>query len=194
MSALERVIQQVQQMPRATQWAICALLGLILFLIWDQVAWPLTNDWKQRADAIQNDVQQVKASQDILEQFQSLHSQITAIGAVKIPGDKARRISAVQNIVNEILGKYSVSEQSFGITDGRVKRGTLSSISGIRKLSAIKGELQFTATPDVATAIIAELESDENIEFISVVRLNKAPGRKIKVRLTLEAWVIESKA
>lgn len=194
MNTLEKAIQHLHQKPRAMQWTVYGLLAMLLFLIWDQVAWPLTNDWKQRADAIQNDVQQVKASQELLEQFQSLHSQITAIGAVKLPGDKARRISAVQNIVNEILGKYSVSEQSFGITDGRVKRGTLSNISGIRKLGAIKGELQFTATPDVATAIIAELESDENIEFISVVRLNKVPGRKIKVRLTLEAWVIVSSA
>lgn len=192
MSALEKVIQQVRQMPRATQWAVYALLGLLLFLIWDQAVWPLTNDWKQRADAIHNDVRQVKTSQELLEQFQSLQSQIIALGEVKLPGDKARRISAVQSSVNEILGKHSVSEQSFSITDGRVKRGTLASVSGIRKLGAIKGELQFTSTPDIAAAIIAELESDENIEFISVIRFTKAPGKKVKVKLTLEAWVIET--
>ena len=176
------------------QWSVYALLGLLLFLIWDRAAWPLTTDWNQRATAIQDNVRQVRESQELLEQFQSLHSQITAIGAVKLPGDKARRNSAVQNLVNEILGKYSVSEQSLVITDGRVTKGTLKSVTGSSKLGAIKGELQFTATPDVATAIISELESDEHIEFISVVRLNKAPGKKIKVRLTLEAWVIESKA
>lgn len=194
MSSLEKVIQQVRQMPRATQWAVYALLGLFLFLIWDQVVWPLTNDWKQRADAIHNDVRQVKTSQELLEQFQSLQSQIIALGEVKLPGDKARRISAVQSSVNEILGKHSVSEQSFSITDGRVKRGTLASVSGIRKLGAIKGELQFTSTPKIAAAIIAQLESDENIEFISVIRFTKAPGKKVKVKLTLEAWVIEASA
>lgn len=181
MSSLEKVIQQVRQMPRATQWAVYALLGLFLFLIWDQVVWPLTNDWKQRADAIHNDVRQVKTSQELLEQFQSLQSQIIALGEVKLPGDKARRISAVQSSVNEILRKHSVSEQSFSITDGRVKRGTLASVSGIRKLGAIKGELQFTSTPEIAAAIIAQLESDENIEFISVIRFTKAPGKKVKV-------------
>lgn len=194
MSALEKVIQKVQQMPRATQWAVYAFMGLFLFLIWDQVVWPLTNEWKQRADAIHNDVRQVKASQEILEQFQSLQPQIIALGKVKLPGDKARRISAVQNSVNEILSKHSVSEQSFSITDGRVKRGTLASVSGIRKLGAIKGELQFTSTPEIAVAIIAELESDVNIEFISVIRFTKAPGKKVKVKLTLEAWVIEARA
>ena len=194
MSALEKAIQQLHQKPRVVQWSVYALLALLLFLVWDQVAWPQTNIWKQRADAIQNDVRQVKASQELREQFKSLHSQITAIGAVKLPGDKARRNSAVQNSVNEILGKYSVSEQSLVITDGRVSKGTLKNISGIRRLGAIKGELQFTATPDVATSIIAALESDENIEFISVVRFIKAQGRRIKVKLTLEAWVIDTSA
>ena len=194
MNAFGAIFNQLHRQPRATQWSVYGLLALLLFLIWDQAAWPLTNDWKQRADAIHNDVRQVKASEELVEQFKSLRSQITAIGEVKLPGDKARRISAVQNTVNEILGKHTVSEQSFGITDGRVKRGTLASISGIRKLGAIKGDLQFTSTPEIAANIIAELESDENIEFISVIRFTKAPGKKVKVKLTLEAWVIDASA
>ena len=88
MRALEKTIQQLHEKPRAMQWSVYALLGLLLFLIWDKAASPLTNDWKQQADAIQEDVRQVKMSEELLEQFQSLHSQITSIGAVKLPGDK----------------------------------------------------------------------------------------------------------
>lgn len=193
MSAIRNIHDQLRQQPRAMQWAVYAVFGLALFMIWDQAAAPLAMDFKNRADAIQDKVRQVQAGTRLVREFKSMKSQVAAIGVVKLPGDKARRTSAVQSIVNEILQKYSTSEESFGLKEGRVSRDTLSSVTGGRRLDALQGDLQFTSTPKVAAAIIAELEADPNIEFIRTIRINKAPGKKVKVRLTLEAWALSIK-
>lgn len=194
MPFLERSIKQFRQQPRVGQWIILAAIVFGVFLIWDQGIAPTTARWKREADSIQMKLQQVRAGDELIRRFQALEDEIAGIGAVELPVGEGQGRQAIQSAINEILRGHKVAEESFSITNGRVDRRTLSSVFGTKRLESLKVDLEYVATPDEAMAIISELEANPDIEFIRSIRMNHAPGKKIKVRLTFETWVLGSKA
>ena len=61
-------------------------------------------------------------------------------------------------------------------------------------MARITGDLRFDASPQEATAIIAELEASPKIEAVSRVRLTRQGGRpKVTVDLSVESWIIATK-
>ncbi len=60
-------------------------------------------------------------------------------------------------------------------------------------MERISGDLKFEARPEAALSIISELEDSPAIESITSVRLSTEAGPgKVRVDLTLEAWVVGS--
>ena len=56
----------------------------------------------------------------------------------------------------------------------------------------LTGDLKFSAKPEVALAILCDLETSPDIDQFSIVRLSKDQNGKVKVHYVLEAWVIAS--
>jgi len=190
MSVAQTISSQLQQMSRALRWSIYALAGLALFLLWDGLIAPTTDEWRTKADAIQTKVDRVRAASSLIGRFNALHGEIIGIGPVSLPESESQGRQAIQDVIIEVLKGHNVAEPSLSIADSRVQRGTLAGIVGTKRLGALKADLEYTATPQDAVAIIAELEASPEIEFIRTIRMNKAPNNRIKVRLTLETWVL----
>ena len=57
------------------------------------------------------------------------------------------------------------------------------------QLETIRGDLDFEASPEVATELIARLESNPAVESIRSVRISKSGPRKVRVRLVVDRFV-----
>ena len=189
--------QRFSELPRAARWA---LIGAVTFIgLWfcTNYLWKVADEWNDKADRIRSQVRQATRANSGLERFDDrMKDLISGVGPVVKPTTEAHANKALTQSVNAILKLHSVSNDDFKIRPpARLPTGTLQKIVQGRnqRVERLTGDLRFDATPAHTLAIIAELESSEDIESVSHVRLNKLPGtRKLSVQLRVEAWILSS--
>ncbi len=190
--------QRFAQLPRAAQWALIGAVLIIALLIYTDFLGKFADDWNAKADRIRTQVRQAALTNDGLDRLDRMKDLISGVGPVVKPDKEGDANKAMTQSVNAILKLHSVSNDDFKIRPpARLPTGTLERIVQERnqRVERLTGELRFDASPEHTLAIIAELESSEDIESVSRVRLNKLPGtRKLSVRLTVEAWILSSVA
>ena len=183
---------------RAARWALVGAVVIIAPLICTEYLWKFADKWNDRADGIRSEVRQATVTNGGLDRIDRMKDLISGVGPVVKPATEADANKALTQSVNAILKLHSVSNDDFKIRPpARLPTGTLEKIvqSRNQRVERLTGELRFDASPAHTLAIIAELESSEDIESVSHVRLNKLPGtRKLSVRLTVEAWILSSVA
>ena len=191
--------QRFAQLPRAAQWALVGGVVIIALLFTDYL-WKFADKWNDKADRIRSQVRQAALTNSGLDRIDDdrMKDLISGVGPVVKPTNEADTNKALTQSVNAILKLHSVSNDDFKIRPpARLPTGTLEKIVQGRnqRVERLTGELRFDASREHTLAIIAELESSEDIESVSHVRLNKKPGtRKLSVRLTVEAWILSSAA
>ena len=190
--------QRFDELPRAAKWALIGTVLIIGLLFYFDYLGKFADEWNREADGIQSQVRQSALSNSRLDGGRSMRDLISGVGPVVKPTTEADANKALTQSVNEILKLHSVSNDDFKIRPpARLPTDTLEKIvkGSNQRVERLTGELRFDASPEHALAIIAELESSEDIESVSHVRLNKLPGRgKLSVRLTVEAWILSSVA
>jgi hypothetical protein len=196
MSTLDSLIQSFRELPRAARWAGLAGLAIALFLAWDSFIRPVASDWAAAADDLQRDLATVRSGAELARSFNRRASRqtILAHGPVDLPASKAEAESALSRTVNEVLAEHRVSDTDLNLSwQGNLPKNALPSIARGRKIARLKVELSFESAPEDAIAILAAFESRRDVESVSQVRLTKESGRKLKVRMSLETWALESK-
>ena len=190
--------QRFAQLPRAAQWALIGAVVIIALLIYTDYLWKFADEWNDEADGIRSQVRQAALTNSGFDRIDRMKDLISGVGPVVKPTTEADANKALTQSVNAILKLHSVSNDDFKIRPpARLPTGTLEKIVQGRnqRVERLTGELRFDASPEHTLAILAELESSEDIESVSHVRLNKLPGtRKLSVRLTVEAWILSSVA
>ena len=195
MNEQSRWSQRFAQLPRAAQWALVGAVVIIALLFTDYL-WKFADDWKDKADGIRSQVRQAARTNSEFDRIDWMKDLISGVGPVVKPTNEGDANKALTQSVNAILKLHSVSNDDFKIRPpARLPTGTLEKILRGRsqRIERLTGELRFDANSEHTLAIIAELESSEDIESVSHVRLNKLPGAgKLSVRLTVEAWILSS--
>ena len=190
--------QRFAQLPRAAQWALIGAVVIIALLIYTDYLWKFADEWNDEADGIRSQVRQAALTNSGFDRIDRMKDLISGVGPVVKPTSEADANKALTQSVNAILKLHSVSNDDFKIRPpARLPTGTLEKIVQGRnqRVERLTGELRFDASPEHTMAILAELDSSEDIESVSRVRLNKLPGtRKLSVRLTVEAWILSSVA
>ena len=189
--------QRFAQLPRAAQWALVGAVVIIALLFTDYL-WKFADKWNDEADGIRSQVRDAALTNSGSDQIDRMKDLISGVGPVVKPDTEGDANKALTQAVNAILKLHSVSNDDFKIRPpARLPTGTLDRIVRGRsqRVERLTGELRFDASSEHTLAILAELESSEDIESVSRVRLNKLPGtRKLSVRLTVEAWILSSVA
>jgi hypothetical protein len=192
MNQLDAIIDRFRTLPRAMQWALLAAIGLVVFLIWSEGVVPIIDRWDRQATAIEGKLIKVRESKKIKDELVAMQPFVTAVGPVQRPGNEAEGSSDLQSVINGVLQNFAVSDQQLGLSlRSYLPKTALTGLSGNRRIQKLTGDLKFTAAQDVAVAVIAAFESSPDIEQVNSVRLTKDGGGKVKVHITLEAWVIE---
>lgn len=188
----KKLHDHLQQQPRALRWSVYALLGMLLFLLWDSIVFPVTENWKSRADLIQLRVDRVREGGDLTAAFERLQDEVRAYGSIELPGPESSGRIELNAAINDILERYSITEESSSVSQSKVRKGTLGNYAGNKRLESLKLVFDFISSPKDALSIIADLEANPAVEFITSLRITKAPSKKVKVHLTIESWVLGS--
>lgn len=186
--------EQFKQMPRVLQWAAVAALGLVLYLVYTSVIRPQADAWNRQADAIISQVEQVHEGERIIREFRNpalMRDVVMHYGPVQTPGGGDDGASALHTLVNEVIEQHPLTDPSFDLRrGGSLKKTALPTITrGGGRVDRLVGELNFDATPQATIAIIGDLESRAEIESITRVDLTKIGAGRVRVRLTIDAWV-----
>lgn len=196
MSAWANTVERFRQMSRALQWSALGLLAIVLYLAWDAAIRPLSEDWNFEADRIQSMVNKVRATDRVVKQLRSpdMEPLVTAIGPVRVPTRTAEGSKLFNDVVLGVLQKHGASNANFSSRSrGKLGKAALPEVTGgIHRVDRLTGDLKFDASPAAAAAIIAALESSPYVESINTVRLTRDTGGKVKVALTIEAWMLTS--
>lgn len=191
---LAQLLERYESLPRAYQWAVLGLGFVILFLIWDSAIKPIGQDWAMQADRIERTVDDVRKGEALMNELNQarLENTIITLGPVDLPTSDTEGRTELSNAVIETLQKHGVRDHSFDLRLGsKLPQSASQGVTDMgRRLTRLTGDLRFEAKPDVMMKIIADLEQRDEIEAVSSVRLTRA-GSVLKVRLDLEAWVIE---
>ena len=67
MSGIETAWQSFRQLPRAAQWGLTALLGVVLFLVWNDVILGVSGNWNRATEDILAKVEQAAGSDQRLQ-------------------------------------------------------------------------------------------------------------------------------
>jgi hypothetical protein len=194
-SGIETAWQSFRQLPRAAQWGLTALLGVVLFLVWNDFILGMSGNWNRATEDILAKVEQAAGSDQRLQSLRVLRPAVLGLGVVEAPGREAAAENALNDVINDVIKRHTVSGDSFSYRGpSKMRRGTLSNvIAAGERIERITGELRFESTPQQAIEIVAELESNRWIDAISTLRLTRLPGpRKIRVDLTVEALIVST--
>lgn len=192
-SNLTQYADRFRALPRAGQWASIAGVGILGFLLWDATISQWARDIDDSADIMLANVAQIREGAKVRDDFERLGEVIVALGPAEKPDTQAEGAAKLNRVVNDVLKRHSVSNQSFDMRlRGKLPPAALAGITQGNRLDRLVGDLKFTATPAEALAVIAELESSPEIESINMVRITKDAAQKVKVNLTVESWVIST--
>jgi hypothetical protein len=196
MSAMQSIMQQYQKMSRAMQWATLAALGLALYFMWDNAIRPVTDDLNDDADVIARDVSELRSIETESQRLKDFKSPVVwNIGPVRPPAAVAEGSKKFNDVVLEVLQKHGATNTNFSSRPrGKLPRSALVSYANNGRIDRLTGDIKFDASPEKAAAIIAELESSPDIEAITSLRLVRDTGRKVRVTLTVETWVLATDA
>jgi hypothetical protein len=187
--------ERFRAFPRAIQWAVLAVLAVLLFLVWDEYIAPIGHDWNERADDIQADVNEVRAVHASVREVRNIEDVVTNLGPVEPPTGESVGTASFNNIVNQVIKKHGAVNDSLGFrSKGNLPKDVSPSISRNKRVERWTGDLKFDATPSAAAAIIADLEASPDIEAVESIRMTRDTQGKVKVHLTIEAWVLSSEA
>jgi hypothetical protein len=196
MTSTQNLWQRYTRLPRAGQWAIVAGIGVALFMIWNDYVLSWAAAWNEQADELLADAREAAGGERRASRVDGLRNTIQGLGPVQRPGAESQAELALNDAVNNVLKRHTVSRDSFNYRGPtKLPRGTLSRILRPgQQVERITGDLRFDATPEAAIAIIGELEASPTIEAVSDVRITKQSGpRKVTVDLTVESWIVSLK-
>ncbi len=194
MSNEPTIWQRFRQLPRAIQWAAYAAAGMALFIGVNDNLWKQAERWSTEADRIEMQFQSVRDGQKIADHLLSMRNPLVAHGEIRIPDQAGEGGPALDAAVTAVMNRHSI-RHTYDRRAPVTLKGSLATITeGRGEPQSISAELRFEASPEDATTVIAQLESSADIEAISNVRITRITGaRRLKVQLTLEAWVFSRK-
>ncbi|MCA9285708.1 MAG: hypothetical protein KDA22_10855 [Phycisphaerales bacterium] len=194
-AAAQQLVDRYRAMPRAMQWGVLAIVGLVVFMLVDSTVWRLGRSWGDQADEMQavlDDTQMKRASLN-----HELEATVLAHGQVRMPLPEADGAAALAKAVNEALTRHHAlgavyDSRASSNMPGDSLRGV---IAPGQQPARVAGDVRFKAKPQDVAAIVAELESSPDVESISRLTIEKDQKdmTNVRVTMTVEAWVIKSK-
>ena len=189
---MNAIIKRFRQYPPALQLLLGVLALVVMAMIWHDLIWAVSKQLDERTAEYVAAVEQSKlrgsAVTADIERVVLLH------GEIQPPRPANTGAAEVTRVVDEIVRRHPVTELVQEMKQRtRFPRGELESLVPARNQPERLGvEVRFTSRPDVAYAVIAELESSSVIESVKDVSMNRvtdARRREVAVTINLEAWV-----
>lgn len=179
-------------LPVRWKWISAAVAAAIVFIAYTDLVWPIAERWNAESDRLEKILD--RAAGNVAQLPPSLEAAVEALGPIQVPRTEAEGSLALAETITAAIGNHPVANFSFDARAGsRLPPAALREIvsSSGQRVERVVGEVGFTATPEQAAAVIAELESSPEIESISRLRMVRSQtDRKVDVKMSVEAWIL----
>lgn len=193
------LIASYRNLPRAGQWGVLACVGLIAYFAVIEPSVEFMGDLSRKADLRTEELASFSREGQTGERARAnVAVGIAHFGEVAGPGDSDRRVEAFNRTVADILAGHGVKDtKATGRRSSMSKGPLLTALGTGAAVSREFSDLQFEATPEQVTGIIADLENAPEVAGVSRVQLRRVEGdsgaRLLRVNLSVETWVIQRK-
>jgi hypothetical protein len=179
---------RVQALPERTRWAVYALAALVGWLAVDDLLWSPARAWSAEGDRIEAALARGRGPS--LEVPTDVRRAIATFGPVEPPEEAGRGRERLSESINEVAKRHKVAGYSFETRIGpRLKDADAITLGPA--VDRLQAELKFETTAEELPRIIADLESQPDIELVSSLRITRnEQSRKIGVQATIEAWTL----
>jgi hypothetical protein len=186
---------------RALMWAAIGAAGILGYFIAVEPVLDVRNRLAARADTLAERLAVVRRGAGAAER----HAQRVSLGRrqygeVAMPGDPQQRPIEFNRRIAEALREAGVGAHESRTRPGPMARGPLQGAMGEGvQVESLVTEVEFTATPEQVSRVLATLELCPEVAAINRVDLSRAGGtggaggagesRQLSVTLGIETWI-----
>lgn len=188
-----------QSNRRALIWAAIGAAVIAGYFLVLEPALDARGRLSARADGLAERLAQVRRGAGEAER----HAQRVSLGRrqygeVAMPGDPGQRPIEFNRRIAQTLREAGVATHESRSRPGSVARGPLqATMDEGTQIESLVTELEFSATPEQVSRVLAALELCPEVAAITRVDLDRAPGaggaegqsRELSVTLALETWI-----
>ncbi len=179
-------------LPARWKWISAAAAAAIAFIAYTDLVWPIAERWNAESARIEKILD--RAEGNVAQLPPSLEAAVEVARADPGASNRGRGIARARRDDHrrdrQPAGRELLLRCASRIAPPPAALREIVSGTG-QRVERVVGEVGFTATPEQAAAIIAELESSPEIESISRLRMVRSQtDRKVDVKLTVEAWIL----
>lgn len=179
---------------RAMIWAASAAAAFAAYFFIVEPALDVRGRITARADALSQTLAEVRRGAGAAERSADAVSLgRRQYGEVAMPGDPRERPIEFNRRIAEALREAGVATHESRTRPGSVARGPLQDfVAEGERLEAMVTDVEFEATPEQTSQVIAALELCPEVAAISRVQLDRAAdgSRALRVTLALETWIL----
>jgi len=194
---MSKILERFREYPPLLRWVLIVAVVVIAFIVWNDIILDTAQRWKAQAAAYEREIERAAAG-DRRMATQLKHT-ITSLGPVEPLSDEEDEESGKREL-NEIINRV-LSENSVANRDVNMKSAITFRNNELRRLippgrrgERVAVEVRFEASQEVAYKVLAELETSEAIETVSLARFaasnDPRSPKSVNVQLTVEAWVV----
>lgn len=195
---------RARALPRSARWLVGAVVAFASYFLVVEPAleWKLGIDAKSDRVATRLDAFRRGESARATAR-EAIDLGVRRITSVAFPEEQAARSQVFNRRIDDIFGKHGVRDRTTRTRTSPLPRGPLdpappapSHIPPNTRLERLIADIQFTASPESVSALLADLEQTQEVAAVSRVSLEKPSGergsseRVLAVNLTVEAWVL----
>ena len=181
-------VERFKGLPRSWQWILLATTFMVAFLTWAYVIAPIGDGWAEQANRIEADLDRTSSG---IAMDAHTKNAVMIFGPLDLPNKKADgSLTLIENVQMILADRGITNDTFYQSQSANIKASVLPGVARAgEKIERIKGELDFESKPEVAIAIIADMERSPEIEAISNLKMDKLGNGQVRTRLTVEAWV-----
>jgi len=190
----QKQVDRIRSLPRPAQVGIVVVALIAGWWICRDTVWAWAGGFSREAEEMRDLLARGRDQTD--RRLLSVRDAVIAHGAVQPP---RRPADGSAQLAQEATRIIKVNE---GVSNFKYEARTATKLppSALREVIGDRqraeraiAELQFEASPEIVSRVIADLEASPSIDAISTLRLQRLDGpKKLRVKMIIEAWVVGS--
>lgn len=180
------------------KWAVLALAGIGAYFVIERWWLDVLSDLDRQATAREAELASLRSRANVSSGAGAeVAAGVARYGVVREPVDAQTGANSISKRLGQVLGERGVKQYTATTrAPALLPSGPLSPAGAIDRVERLVTDVQFEASPETFTAVLADLEQSPEVSSVSRVQVQRggsagpnANARIVRVNLSVETWV-----